>query len=196
MFDESKNRQVVTYITVDPCFVTQIRTKEKDGYTAVQVGVQTRSAKNIGKTLKGQAKKAGVTTPLSFFKEIRLNEEEIKNFTLGQALLPDKLFAVKEKVLVTGTTKGKGFQGVVRRHHFKGGPKTHGQSDRQRAPGAIGSGTTPGRIWKGKRMAGKMGNETQTIKGLEIVKADSNSLLLKGLVPGRIGNVILIKTLK
>lgn len=194
-YDERKNRQVYTELSVSPCFVTAVKTPAHDGYTSVQFGTQTKKPRNISKVLLGQAKRAGVKTPLSFFQEVKLNEAEVNNFSPGMQLLPDKVFQLKDKVEAVGYSKGKGFQGVVKRHHFKGGPKTHGQSDRQRAPGAIGSGTTPGRIWKGKKMAGRMGNDRITIKGLQIVKLEPNSILLKGLVPGSIGSIILIKTM-
>jgi len=194
-YDEKKQRQVSTELEVKPCFVTLLRKPETDGYAAVQIGFASRSAKNIGKATLGITKKAGIETPLSYFAEVRVTPEELSTYTPGQELTPDKVFVANEAVEVTGTTKGKGFQGVVKRHGFKGGPKTHGQSDRTRAPGSIGSGTTPGRIWKGKRMAGRMGGVTKTITGLTVVKTEGNHLFVKGLVPGRIGGVILVKTI-
>jgi len=193
-YDEKKQRQVATQLEVKPCFVTLLRRPEVDGYAAVQIGFATRKAKNIGKATLGITKKAGIETPLSYFSEVRVLESELSSYTPGQELTPDKVFTPNELIEVTGITKGKGFQGVVKRHGFKGGPKTHGQSDRTRAPGSIGSGTTPGRIWKGKRMAGRMGGVQKTITGLSVVKTEGTQLYVKGLVPGRIGGVILVKT--
>jgi len=193
-YDEKKLRRVSTELEIKPCFVTLVRKPEVDGYAAVQIGFASRTAKNIGKATLGITKKAGIETPLSYFTEVRLTEAELAAYTPGQELTSDKVFAPNDLIEVTGTTKGKGFQGVVKRHGFKGGPKTHGQSDRTRAPGAIGSGTTPGRIWKGKRMAGRMGGVTKTITGLSVVKAEGKQLVVRGLVPGPIGGVILVKT--
>jgi len=194
-YDEDKQRQVSTELEVKPCYVTLLRKSETDGYTAVQIGFATRTAKNIGKATLGITRKAGIETPLSYFREVRVTAEELSTYTPGQELTPEKVFAQNDKVEVTGISKGKGFQGVVKRHGFKGGPKTHGQSDRTRAPGSIGSGTTPGRIWKGKRMAGRMGGVQKTVTGLTVLKAQGNRLLVNGLVPGRIGGVILVKTI-
>ena len=198
-FDEQKNRQAYTLLKISPCYVIQVKTKETDGYQALQIGFLNKNPKNINSMLKGQTKKAGIPSPLSFFSEVKIEDyfeaKEIKendkvgyqigsnSFLPGTLIKPEAVFAPKDKVQVSGITKGKG---------FAGGPKTHGQSDRLRAPGAIGSGTTPGRVWKGKRMAGRMGGEAQTIKGLQVVKIDSDSILLQGLVPGPIGGVITV----
>ncbi len=211
-FDEQKKRQTYTLLKLSPCYVTQVKTKETDSYRALQIGFLNKNPKNITSVLKGQTKKAGIESPLSFLAEIKLEDyfeaKEIKDkekvgyqigdntYFPGTQIKPEVIFSPKDKVEVSGTTKGKGFAGVVKRHHFAGGPKTHGQSDRLRAPGAIGSGTTPGRIWKGKRMAGRMGGDSQTIKGLMVVKVDSESILLQGLVPGSIGGVITILSQK
>lgn len=208
-FDEKKNRLVLTVLEIKDCFITQIKTPAKEGYFAIQIATISRSPKNVQKTLLGQTKKAGIETPLSLFKEIRIKESDNpqiieqdkkpglkineKVFVLGQRLVPTELFSLGDLVQVTGTGKGKGFQGVVKRHKFAGGPKTHGQSDRERHPGAIGNRTVPGRVFKGKRMAGRMGGETVTIKNLKVVSVDEKHLVLSGLVPGSTKSWLLIK---
>ena len=205
-YDEAKNRQALTLLKVSPCYVTQVRTLKTDGYQAIVIGIANKKASNISKVISGQSTKAGIKTPLSFYTEVRFKnpvEEITENdkvglkineqvFFAGDELSPEKLFSPKDEVQVSGTTKGKGFAGVVKRHGFHGGPKTHGQSDRWRAPGSIGSGTTPGRVFKGKKMAGRMGGEFKTIKGLHVIEAKDSSILLQGLVPGPIGGVIKI----
>lgn len=193
-FDEQKNRRAYTVLKIRPCYVTQVKTVAKDGYRALQIGFADKSPKNINKVIAGKSKKAGIESPLSFFKEIRLDNYDSSNqeFLPGQLLDPTKLFAVKDKVQVSGVTKAKGFAGVVKRHGFSGGPKTHGQSDRLRAPGSIGSGTTPGRVWKGKKMAGRMGKVERTIKGLTVAKVGKEELVLQGLVPGAKGTVLTV----
>lgn len=194
-FSQTGDRIPVTRISTAPCFVVGITDASRQGYTAVKIGFG--STKNLKKPVAGELKKAGISAPLRFLREFRVSTEDIKEengkrgFTVGETTVfvgeeikPSALFKPGDKIDVTGTSKGKGFQGVVRRHGFGGGPKTHGQSDRWRAPGSIGSGTTPGRINKGKRMAGRMGGETVTVKGLEVVEATENELIVRGLVPG------------
>ncbi len=209
-YNERKMRQVLTELSVGPCYVTGLRTKDQDGYWAIQIATLTKKAKNVKKPVLGQAKKAGITDPLNFFKEVYIKESlhpsventdgksalkvGDKTYTVGMRLMPSEVFNKDDVVEVTGVSKGKGFQGVVKRHGFKGGPKTHGQSDRERAPGSIGSGTTPGRVWKGKRMAGRMGQDTITVKGLRVVETAEDKLVLKGLVPGSVNSVLLVKT--
>lgn len=211
-FDEQKKRRVYTVLNLKPCYITQVKTVEKDGYSSVQIGFAHKKAKNIKKAVSGQSKKAGIETPLSFLKEIPLkdfNEVTViedngktgfkiadKEFYPGMILDPALLFKPNDMVKVIGTTKSKGFAGVVKRHGFKGGPKTHGQSDRWRAPGSIGSGTTPGRIWKGKKMAGRMGGVETTIKGLKVAQVDKDKLQLQGLVPGPRGGILTVITTK
>lgn len=207
-FDEQKKRRVYTILKLQPCYVTEVKTMAKHGYQALQVGFANQKAKNISKVTKGQSKKAGIEAPLSFFTEIRLEElGEVKEVSKGQQIGyeiagqefypgteidPTTVFKPQDKVRVSGITKSKGFAGVVKRHGFAGGPKTHGQSDRLRAPGSIGSGTTPGRVWKGKKMAGRLGGVSKTLKGLKIDKVTKESLILQGLVPGPIGNIITV----
>jgi large subunit ribosomal protein L3 len=176
----------VTVIEAGPCVVTQIKTRERDGYEAVQLGFG--EAKNLNKPEKGHLKKLGNFRHLREFKIIG----EVP--ALGERI-DVSLFANVKKVDVTGTSKGKGTAGVVKRHHFRGGPKTHGQSDRWRAPGSIGATTTPGRVLKGTRMAGRMGNARRTVKNLEVIQVDPdrNLLLVKGAVPGARNGLLLIR---
>ncbi len=189
-FDEKGKRLVVTKIKANPCRVVQIKTKDKDGYWALQLGVGNKGIKRISKPLKEKIKGAGYknTAPL-YLREVKLsktNEEEVKKMKIGDEIKAEEILQEGNRVKVTGKTKGKGFAGVVKRWGFAGGPRTHGQSDRERAPGSIGQRTTPGRVWKGKKMAGHMGNIIKTIKRLKVFKIDKekNEIWLKGLVPG------------
>lgn len=199
----------VTLISTSPCFVVSIFTPEHDGYAAVKLGFGTR--KNIAKPVEGQLKKAGIKTPLRFLKEFRVNldkqavqfiEEEGKKgvqigeqkLFIGDEVKPEVVFKTGDIVDISGTSKGKGFQGVVRRYNFRGGPKTHGQSDRLRAPGSIGSTTTPGRVFKGQRMAGRMGGDRITVQNLKVLAINENVITVKGLIPGNTGCVVEVKT--
>lgn len=168
----------VTLIQAGPCIVTQVKTKDRDGYEAVQLGFG--EVKKLNSPIKGHLKDLG---NLRYLEEVKA--EEIEKVSRG-IKVGAEIFKVGEKIKITGTSKGKGFAGVVKRHHFKGGPKTHGQSDRHRAPGAIGATTYPGRVWKGMKMAGHLGNHKATVRNLEIVKVEPsrNLLLVKGAVPG------------
>lgn len=192
VFDERGRLRGCTAIEVGPCFVTQLRTPEKDGYTAVQIGFQDDKRLNSPET--GHLKAAG---NLKLRHLAEFNIEPGATLTLGDQLGAE-LFETGEKVDVTATSKGRGFQGGVRRHHFAGGPKTHGQSDRHRAPGSIGSGTTPGRVFKGTRMAGHMGNERVTVRNLDVVtKNDEKGVIfVAGSVPGPIGGLVRIRHAK
>jgi len=189
-------RVPVTRVFCGPCMVTQIKKDEKDGYWAVQLGFGSRKLKNLTKPLQGHLKavikdKQGPR----YLREIRLEKEP--EFKVGDTILASDIFKKGDVVSVTGISKGKGFAGVVKRWHFAGGPKTHGQSDRQRAPGAIGQGTTPGRVLKGKHMAGRMGGDTVTVKNLHVVEIDQEKgeILLSGAVPGRSGGLVTVKRL-
>ena len=178
----------VSVVAVEPNTVTRLRTPERDGYTAVQLGIEESS--KLTKPELGQLKslpKVGV------IREFRLEGKDDTEYTVGQKL-DVTLFAAGDIVDVTGVSKGKGFSGHIKRHHFKRGPKTHG-SDHHRAPGSIGPGTTPGRVYKGMRMAGHMGDERATVKKLRVVRADAerNLLLVKGSVPGSLNGLILVK---
>ena len=191
IFDENGLAVPVTLIEAGPCYVTQIRNPEKDGYNAVQLGFEEVKPKRLTGGQLGHLKNNELP-PLRFLREFRVKEPQVNE---GDKLAVGDVFAVGEQVDVVGTSKGKGFQGVVKRHGFRGGPKTHGQSDRQRAPGSVGAGTSPGRVFKGKRMPGHMGFERVTIHNLrvEYVDADRNLLGVRGAIPGTKGSVVMIK---
>ncbi len=191
IFDENGLAVPVTLIEAGPCYVTQIRNPEKDGYNAVQLGFEEVKPKRLTGGQLGHLKNNELP-PLRFLREFRVKAPQVNE---GDKLTVDDVFAVGEQVDVVGTSKGKGFQGVVKRYGFRGGPKTHGQSDRQRAPGSVGAGTTPGRVFKGKRMPGHMGSERVTIHNLrvEYVDADRNLLGVRGAIPGPKGGVVMIK---
>ena len=178
----------VSVIQAGPCFVTQVKTPDTDGYEAVQIGFE--ESKKINKAERGHLQKGGVPA-LRHLKEIR---ESTAGMQVGDRL-DVTLFQEGDRVDVIGTSKGRGFAGVIKRHGFSGGPKTHGQSDRHRAPGSIGSGTTPGRILKGLRMAGHMGDDRVTVKNLRVVRvdADRNVLVLEGAVPGANNGLLMIR---
>jgi len=177
----------VTVIEAGPCYVTQIKTADRDDYNAVQLGFG--ETKRLNKAEKGHLKDL---PPLRHLHELRT--DDVERYQLGQKL-DVSLFNVGEKVDVIGTSKGKGFAGVVKRHGFRGGPKTHGQSDRHRAPGAIGSTTSPGRVLKGLRMAGHMGARRTTSQNLEVVLVDPerNLLAVKGAVPGARNGLVFVR---
>jgi large subunit ribosomal protein L3 len=181
---------VVTAIEAGPCFVVQIKTEEKDGYSAVQLGFE--DTKKINSPEKGHLKDVG---KLRYLREFKVEDGE--SLEKGQKVDVD-IFKSGDLVNVTGISKGKGFAGGVKRHHFAGGPKTHGQSDRHRAPGSIGATTSPGRVFKGLRMAGHMGHERVTVRNLEVVDIDleKHLLLVKGAVPGARKGLLLIKKAK
>jgi len=189
VFDDHGQMIPCTIIEAGPCYVTQIKTKDKDGYDAIQLGYDEIKERLVNKPMKGHFKRGGV-------KPVRLLSE-FRNFNglqleLGQEVKVD-LFHQGDVVDVTGRSKGRGFQGVVKRHHFGGvGMATHGQSDRVRAPGSIGASSYPSRVLKGMRMAGRMGGERVTVKNLKVVKviADSNILIVKGSVPGAINSYL------
>lgn len=184
-------RNAVTLIKVGPCVVIDVKTHQKAGYNAVQLGLSEK--KKATKALLGHIKKAGLTKMPRFLREIRLLEAE--NLKPGQVLKVEEVFQTGDTVQVTGTSRGKGFTGVMKRWGFHGGPKTHGQSDRQRAPGSIGATTTPGRVLKGKKMAGRSGGETVTIKNLKVLEVDgsTNLLVLKGAIVGPKNGLLKIK---
>jgi large subunit ribosomal protein L3 len=180
VFDETGRVVPVTVIQAGPCWVTQVKRQDSDGYDAVQLGFE--ESRKLNAPARGHVAKAG-TPLLRHLREWRVSDAS--EYQLGQRL-DVSMFEAGERVTLVGTSKGKGFQGVIKRHGFSGGPKTHGQSDRWRAPGSIGSGTTPGRVLKGLRMAGRMGHDRVTVKNLLVVRADPerNLLLVRGAVPG------------
>ncbi len=191
IFDEKGNIVPVTVIEAGPNVVTQVRTQETDGYSAVQLGYGERKEKNTPAALKGHFAKAE-TTPKVELVEFR-NYEFSKE--LGESVTLE-MFEEGDKVSVVGTSKGKGFQGVVKRHGFSGvGMQTHGQHNRQRHPGSIGSSSFPSRVLPGIRMAGRMGNDRVKVQGLKVVKilSDKNLILIKGAVPGHNGSYVIIE---
>ncbi len=188
-FLDDGTRVPVTVVAVPANPVVAIRTQEKNGYTAVQLGFG--AAKNPHKSLVGISKKANLQNTPKIYREIKLVDDTLP--TVGDQIKVTDVFKPGDIVQVTGMSKGKGWAGGVKRYGFKGGPRTHGQSDRERAPGSIGQTTTPGRVYKGKRMAGRMGHEQVTVKNLTIVDVQNDELLIAGLVPGPLSNIILIQ---
>ncbi len=184
----------VTRINLGPCVVTQVKTMEKDGYNAIQLGFGNKKVKNTTKQLQGHFKNSK-TTP-RYIKEVRLDKET--DLKVGDTVTLDTIFKKGDVVSVTAVNKGKGFAGGVRRYNFRGGPKTHGQSDRHRAPGSVGQTTTPGRVYRGKRMAGRMGGEQVTIKNIHVVDIDKekNEILVSSPVPGRTGIFVTVTKIK
>ncbi|GAB4336918.1 MAG: 50S ribosomal protein L3 [Calditrichia bacterium] len=188
IFDEAGNDVPVTIIEAGPCYVVQVRTPERDGYAAVQLGYGQKKEKNTTKPLLAVFKKAGVP-PQRILREFRLTHTpESKP---GDVVTVD-MFAPGEKVKVSGMSKGRGFAGVMKRHGFGGGQVSHGQSDRLRAPGSLGQSSYPSRVFKGLRMAGRMGNKRVSVKGLRVVKVDveNNLLFVKGAVPGARNSIV------
>ena len=191
IFDPSGKQTACTIIEAGPCVVTQVRTEENDGYTAVQLSFGDKKEKNSNQAEIGHFSKAS-TAPKRFSKEFR-NYSIEKN--IGETVTID-IFEEGDKVEVIGTTKGKGFQGVVKRHGFHGvGQQSHGQHDRQRAPGSLGNSSDAARVMKGMKMAGRMGSDRVKMKGLKVVKifADKNYILISGSVPGHNGSIVLIQ---
>lgn len=189
IFDESGNIIPVTILKVGPCIVTQIKTKAKDGYDAIQVGYSYSSNKSLTQPQLGHLQKSNIQ-PLKYLKEFRI--DSTNKFEIGQVINVD-LFSAGQLVNIKGKTIGKGFSGLQKRHNFTRGPMTHG-SKNHRAPGSIGMGTTPGRVLPGKKMAGQLGNNVKTIKKVKVIQLDSkeNILVLKGSVPGKPGNLLSI----
>lgn len=195
IFTERGEAVPVTVVEAGPNVITQIRTKDRDGYEAVQLGFGDVEQRKLTKPVQGQQK----VLSGKFVKFLReMPADNVSEHQPGDVVDVD-LFNANDLVDVTGTSKGKGFQGVVRRHGFSGGPRTHGQSDRMRAPGSIGAGTSPGRVWKGMRMAGRMGGKRKTVQRLRVVRVDPDRhlLLIKGSIPGaRNGLVYVRRTVK
>ena len=187
IFSEDGKAEAVTAIEAGPCVVTQVKTATKEGYNAVQLGFS--KAKRLSSPQRGHLK--GLDQ-LKYLREFRVDDAE--TIKVGNRV-DASLFKNGDLVDITGISKGKGFAGVVKRYHFAGGPKTHGQSDRHRAPGSVGAGTSPGRVFKGQRMAGHMGNSRVTVRHLEVFEADSarNLLLVKGAVPGASNGLLIIR---
>ena len=191
LFDANGKNIPCTVIQAGPCVVTQVKTEKTDGYNAVQIAYNEKSEKNIGAPLKGHFKKAGVN-PHAKLVEFKGFEDEK---SLGDSITVE-LFAEGEYVDISATSKGKGFQGVVKRHNFRGvGGQTHGQHNRLRAPGSIGAASYPARVFKGMKMAGRMGGETIKVQNLRVYKVvpEKNLLVVKGCVPGHNNSYVTIQ---
>jgi large subunit ribosomal protein L3 len=190
VFDEKGQVYPVTVISAGPMVVTQIKTKAVDGYDAIQVGYGSKNAKNVNKPMKGHTKELGNFVCL---REVKIEGEN--PFKVGDTV-DSSIFKEGDKITVSAISKGKGFQGVVKRHGFKGGPRSHGQKHSEREPGSLGGGGRDGgRVAKGKRMAGRMGGDRITIKNAKLVQIDAvnNAFLIKGAIPGRRGTMVEIK---
>lgn len=193
IFEANGKQTACTIIEAGPCVVTQVKSQSSDGYDAVQVAYGEKKVKNTPKAEQNHFAKAQ-TSPKRYVKEFR-NPDTAVAKALGETITCE-IFAEGEKIDIVGTSKGKGFQGVVKRHGFSGvGEASHGQHDRQRAPGSVGGSSYPSRVFKGMRMAGQMGNERVKVKGLKILKIfpEKNYILVSGSVPGHIGSIVLIQ---
>jgi large subunit ribosomal protein L3 len=191
VFQDDGTMVAVSVLAIEPNTVTRLRTTDRDGYTAVQLGTET--SKKLSRPEAGQLKDLPKgAQALKTIREFRV--ESVDDYELGQTVSLTDLFSAGDEVDVSGVSKGKGFAGHIKRHNFHRGPKTHG-SDHHREPGSIGPGTTPGRVYRGMKMAGHMGDETVTIKKVRVVRtdADRNLLLVKGSLPGARGSLILVK---
>jgi large subunit ribosomal protein L3 len=191
IFDEAGVAYPVTIIEAGPCYVTQIRRPESEGYSAVQLGYGEVHPKKITQGELGHLK-ANNLPPMRFLREFRTKTPDV---SVGDMVKVNDAFVVGDHVDVIGTSKGKGFAGGVKRYHFRGGPKTHGQSDRHRAPGSRSSGTTPGRVYKGSRGGGHMGDDRVTVQNQKVVMVDAerNLIAINGAVPGARGSIVIIK---
>lgn len=187
----------VTKVIAGPCVVTQIKNNDRDGYWAIQIGFSVKSAKNTSKPLQGHLKETSKDKSFSrYLREIKMNKEpELK---VGDVINVSSVLKPGDVISVMGVSKGKGFAGGVKKWGFHGGPRTHGQSDRERAPGSVGQTTTPGRVYKGKKMAGRMGGEQVTVMNLHIisVNAETNEIEISGQIPGNPGSLVTIKKIK
>jgi len=191
VFQDDGTMVAVSVLAIEPNTVTRLRTTERDGYTAIQPGAEP--AKKLSKPEAGQLKALPkAAQSLATLREFRV--DSVDDYEVGQTVSIEDLFTAGDNVDVSGVSKGKGFAGHIKRHHFRRGPKTHG-SDHHREPGSIGPGTTPGRVYKGVRMAGHMGDDTVTIKKVRVVRTDPerNLLLVKGSLPGARGSLILVR---
>jgi len=193
VFDEYGNAIPVTVIEAGPCYVTQVKTLECDGYEAVQLGFEEVKPQRMSAGERGHLDRSKLPA-LRHLREFRPRKGEREGINEGMRVLVD-VFEPGDRVDVVGVSKGRGFAGVVKRHGFGGGPKTHGQSDRQRAPGSIGSSAYPGRVWKGKRMPGRMGGQRVSAQnlGVVLVDAERNLLAVSGSVPGAKGGLVMVK---
>jgi large subunit ribosomal protein L3 len=192
VFNDSGEAVPVTVIEAGPCYVAQVKTSDRDGYEAVQLGFDEVKPRKLSGGERGHLARTG-SPPVRHLREFRVRKRDAE-VVEGQRILVD-VFEVGDRVDVVGTSKGRGFAGVVKRYGFGGGPKTHGQSDRQRAPGSVGSTTTPGRVFKGKRMPGRMGGARVSAQDLrvELVDPERNLLAVRGSVPGTKGGLLMVK---
>ncbi len=190
LYDGAGHVRAVTAIELGPNVVTQLRSPERDGYSAVQLGYRG-DRKRLTRPARGHLRAASIDEPLSVLREFRTDGES--EFSVGQKLHVDQ-FTPGEFVDVTGVSKGRGFAGVVKRWGFHGGPKTHGQSDKHRGPGSVGAGTTPGKVWKGQKMAGHMGADRKTVRNLLVVLTDlsRNLIFVEGSVPGAAKGIVTV----
>lgn len=193
IFDAQGNVVPVTVIAAGPCYVTQVRTSDRDGYTAIQLGYDETKPARLTKGELGHLNKKSLPA-LRVLREFRIKNDEVSAVSEGAVIKAD-VFEKGERVDVIGTSKGRGFAGTIKRHNFNRQPKTHGQSDRERAPGSVGMCEYPGRTLKGQRMAGHMGSDRVTIQNLEVVVVDAEKNLLgvRGSVPGARGGIVIIK---
>jgi large subunit ribosomal protein L3 len=190
LFDDTGAATATTIVEAGPCFVTQIRTQALDGYDAVQLGFGETRPGRLTKPQKGH-----LADGIPMVRHLReVPADDLDALAVGERV-DVGILSPGERVDVTGVSKGKGFAGVMKRHNFHGGPKSHGQSDRWRAPGSIGAGTTPGRVFKGTKMAGHMGDERVTVKNLQVIRVDAerNLVALRGAIPGPRGGLIMIR---
>jgi large subunit ribosomal protein L3 len=190
LFDATGAATATTIVEAGPCFVTQVRTLATDGYEAVQLGFEQVRSNKLTRPERGHLKDG--VPPVKTLREVPVTD--VDDVNVGERI-DISMLVPGERVDVVGQSKGKGFAGVMKRHNFRGGPKTHGQSDRWRAPGSIGSGTTPGRVMKGMRMAGHLGDDRVTVQNLEVIRVDPdrNLIALRGAIPGPRGGLIVIK---
>ena len=193
LFDEYGNVTPVTVIQAGPCFVTQVRQRERDGYSAVQLGYEATGPSRLSGGQLGHLRRNNLPA-LRHLREFRLQDGEVTDVEEGQEVTVE-VFTVGERVDVVGVSKGRGFAGTIKRHGFARGPKTHGQSDRMRSPGSIGMCATPGRTFRGMRMSGRMGNDRTTMQNLEVMRVDleRNLLAVKGSVPGPRNSILLLR---
>ncbi|GAB3152885.1 50S ribosomal protein L3 [Microbispora hainanensis] len=192
VFDEANRVIPVTVVEAGPCVVTRVRTPEKDGYSAVQLGYGQIDPRKVNKPLGDYLRKHDIT-PRRYFAEVRT--DDASEYTVGQELLADT-FESGQYVDVTGKSKGKGYAGVMKRHNFRGLSASHGTQRKHRSPGSIGGCATPGRVFKGVRMAGRMGNVRTTVQSLKVhaVDAEKGLILIKGAIPGANGSLVLLRT--
>lgn len=194
MFLEDGTVIPVTLLKMGPCVVMEKKTKDQYNYSALKLGFEEQKESRINKPEAGQFKKAGIT-PAKYVKEIRFsNEKDIETYNAGDTL-DVSIFEEGKKVAVTGTSKGRGFAGVVKRYGFHGGPASHGAHEVHRVPGSVGAGTWPGRVLPGKKLPGHLGNKRVTVKNLKVMKVDSENgiLVVKGAVPGPIKSIVIVK---